>query len=73
MSYEKALELIEKEKEKKTGLLDLSDLVINKIPEELTKLTHLKGLFLNPKGITEYSCSESLENFINSDDLFLYI
>lgn len=68
MSYEKALELIEIEKEKETGILYLSNKKLMEIPEQLKKLTHLHTLTL---GYNSISHTRVLENLINLTSLNL--
>ena len=42
-----ALQLIQKEKEEQTGILDLGNCGLTHLPEELFELTHLKTLYLS--------------------------
>ncbi|MEL6534416.1 MAG: leucine-rich repeat protein [Bacteroidota bacterium] len=60
MSLEIALDDIEKEKKTQTGILNLSGLDLNEIPQEIRELHHLSKLFLNNNQISEINVIDNL-------------
>ena len=60
MSYESALERIEKEKREKTGELDLSYEGLWEIPKELFELSHLTILYLSYNQLSEVDFFKTL-------------
>jgi len=66
--YKEALKLIEKEKQEKSGTLNLYNLLLREVPESIHELIHLHSLDLSGNLISDYSF---LENLINLQSLNL--